>query len=791
VAVSGTEVTIDCADLPVAATADANGGWIFFKFAAPVTLLAATAYQLAAKTSTATQVSLFRDGTTDNLSRFLRTTTTGAPAAGDDVIVCGEYTGAGTSNSFTVTMDETATTNYGATSTSLVTPALAICSKGTLTFGTAASTNYYLKLSGNLIIYSGGTLNDGTVATPMPSTSTSVIEFNSATNVDFGLTVRNLGTFVAQGNAITTVKTLLNTDEAAAATVIGVVSTAGWVANDEIVIASTSRTGSETEKRTISTVDSATQVTITAGLTNAHSGTSPTQTEVGNITRNVKIRGISTTLQGYIDIKATSTIDWDYVEISNMGSATTNKRGIDVATTTGSFNMQGCAIHDFAVASSAGTVVTGSSTNNFTIDNCVYYLPNSISSGISVPITSGTAWTVTNSLVMGMTGGAPINILDVGGTFTDCTAAGNNSTNSGFGINMGETNAAIGTISGLISHSNGGGGITCAGGIGTMSSFTVWRNNTTGFSISSATDCLYDGVTAFGNLTRNLLVAAGKNVINNLVANGDTTFPTAAGIDFNGGVVRLDILNGDLSTVSGIKTAHTNDINLNVASHVLVTLHNTKLGASTEVDDQNFFVSVDSFIGSQKHDTTAGNHKTWKRYGTITIDTTISDVSPSVRMTPNNASNKLDIVIERAAVSSGGTATVSAKVRESVAEDGTDYNGNRIRLIVKRNIAAGITADTVLATATSASEGAFETISGTTAAVTDDAILEFCVDCDGTTGWINVDSVSVTAGSQATGDMKHWHDGLPYAFDEPAGGGSGGSSGARNLFIGGGIASAA
>ena len=57
--VAGTDVTINVSDLPVAATADLNGGWHYFQFASPVTLLAATAYAVKCKTSSSSQVSLF------------------------------------------------------------------------------------------------------------------------------------------------------------------------------------------------------------------------------------------------------------------------------------------------------------------------------------------------------------------------------------------------------------------------------------------------------------------------------------------------------------------------------------------------------------------------------------------------------------------------------------------------------------------------------------------------------------------------------------------------------------
>ena len=105
VEVVGTLVTINTADLPPSTTSKLNGGWIFFKFASPILLLAATSYTVGAKTSVATQVSLFTTSG-NNWARALRTSTTQIPVAGDDLIIIGEQTGSGTSNGVTVTMED-------------------------------------------------------------------------------------------------------------------------------------------------------------------------------------------------------------------------------------------------------------------------------------------------------------------------------------------------------------------------------------------------------------------------------------------------------------------------------------------------------------------------------------------------------------------------------------------------------------------------------------------------------------------------------------------------------------
>ncbi len=180
-----------------------------------------------------------------------------------------------------------------------------------------------------------------------------------------------------------------------------------------------------------------------------------------------------------------------------------------------------------------------------------------------------------------------------------------------------------------------------------------------------------------------------------------------------------------------------------------ISVENTLFLGSTEISFQSIAVK-NSIINSLQHDQIAGNNRRWVAYGVTTLfytiisDTTIFDVTPSTRVTPGHATIKAEAAIASVAVDSGQTVTCSVKVRESVVGDGTDYNGARIRLIVVKNELLGITTDTVLATATVASEGTFETIQGTTVAVTTTGVLEFKIDCSGTTGWISIDTVVVS-----------------------------------------------
>jgi len=718
--VTGTEVTVDVADLPSALEADLNGGWIFFKLASPVTLSGGPAYNVQAKTSSATQVDLFCDATVDNLSRALITTTTGAPAAGDDLIVAGEYVNASTFNTFTVTMNETATTDYGSASTSLVTPALAICNGGTLSYGTTAATNYYLRLSGNAIVYSGGTLSMGTTGTPIPRDSTASLNFDCGANVDFGLTIRNLGTYNSQGLSRTSgkniVSCLLNTDEAVDSTSLGVDTDTGWLDNDEIAVASTSRTASECEKGTLNGNAGASSLTVDGfagvggGLAFAHSGTSPTQAEVILLTRNVKIFGASASLQSFVDIKATATVDVDWTEFYWLGSATSLKRGITCAVTTGSVNIQFSSLHNFEVASSYGLSMSGTTGTGLTFSNNVTFLIASnhlIVTGSSGSSTFGAIISMRNT----STNSSIFVIADHGSSYTNLTAVGCAGTSLTAGISISGTDT-VGTMSNITAHSNAGFGINVTGTLvaGTFTNLTVWRNSSSGIrlggngNVQLIVNVTITNLIAFGNTTSNLSFGGNADgdlisdiTLNEATLNGDTTFSTTSGLGFSNSqnaVTNLIFNNCDFGTVSGIKTTHTNDILLPTNTLVTVYFNNTKLASATEISGQtNLVDSPVSFISSQKHDQTAGNHKTWKKYGTITTDTTANmyrTASPSERLTPNNASGKLISGSKKVAVANGQTVTINTYVRESVAGDGTDYNGARPRLILKRNDAMGI-----------------------------------------------------------------------------------------------------
>lgn len=659
------------------------------------------------------------------------------PVEGDTVIIA---------NTHTVTIDQNIT--IGADS---ATAAINIAAGGKLELLYTAAADYTLTLKGNLAI--NGTLEIGTVANPIPTARLFTIKTNYSATLavgKYGILINDGSTCTIQGVSMSYDRALLAANVVVNGTSLTTDVSTGWVSGDVIAVASTSRTYTECENGDLNGAASGTTLTVHGfggaggGVAYAHSGTSPTQAEIINLTRNILITAYNTSYNGYIVINTTAVIDIDWTEFSYLGSATVDKYGIVAKTTTGSVNIQRCSIHNIY----SPLYISGTTTNNITFSNNVCYKA-SYHMIYYTNQTSGTSLTFNNNVLMYTTASNTYGIYSRGivGSYTNNTIVGAYT----FGVYLGGFTGD--TFSGNTIHSCGSSGVYASTSIITTSSTIVWRNALFGmeFNMNYCREIIVDTATFFGN---NLASIKFTNtgfskliVLNNITSNGDSTFATTDGLRVNAPYVDISMNNCNFSTASGIKTAHTNDIDIYDANTSCeIILRNCKLSASTEILNLSYMYTG-SYIKSAKHGQQAGNHKSWFKYGTITIDTTAGmfhTASPSERLTPNNATNKLESGPKRVAVANAGTVTPSVWVRESVVGDGTDYNGNRIRLIVKKNVAAGIAADAVLATATVSSEGAFQQISGTTAAVTDDAVLEFVVDCDGTTGWVNVDDWTAT-----------------------------------------------
>lgn len=766
---AGTDVvsvTVNQADI-------GESGWHVLKLAAPVTLVAIKQYLIRMQASVSSQVTIYRNASLNNWARALRVTTNQAPVAGDQLIIAGELTGAGTGNNFTVTMDQTAITSYGSAS---FPHSIGVSKRGTLTCAASASTAYNLKWKGIMRVSGGGILNTGTTGTPMPSTSSLTLTMDVATNVDSGLVIGTGGTWNGRGNAISNTNALLAANAAALATSLTTNISTGWKSGDVIAIAPSQRNNLEAEKVTLSGDASGTAVPIGA-LVNAHSGqiftkngiNFDTRSEIINLTRNVVVIGTSSSLQGYIFFDNSAIIDIQYHEIAFMGSGTANKRGIDVQTTTGSCALQFCSIHDFIVSSSIGFNLGTSNCNNITYNNNVSY-NHSLSHIVTQPFNTNSNLTFTNIIAILHQSTSPMLWFQIAGaTYSNITCAGGAA--NGIGILLGANTPFANTVSNIVVHSCNGVNMDFSHAGGTVSGIKCYRG-----SVSNRSNICWAGLVAYGSVIDNLQSFGnvqsgfsfeqdsfsgngsfvGRLIIKNSTFDSDPSLSaTPIGINFtsssNGispGHSKIEMEN---CTVGANYAFTTGDFvvpagyPLGVFMQMVCRMITT--GSTTRFSGNSNLV-IGSYISFQRLNGTAGNHLTYMDYGVLSIDTVISGVaSPSMRMAPINASNKLNSgVLDQgflAPVANGQSLTASVAIRKSVVGDGSAYNGNQPRLIVRKNICIGINADTVLATY-SAAAGSWNTISGTTVTATDDGVMEFIIDCDGTAGWINIDDFAVS-----------------------------------------------
>ena len=825
-------VTANVSDLDVAATADFSGGWYFVKCASPFTPNGTDSYVIRATLSaTSTAVSLYTNGVANNWAREVVRTTTGGPSAGDDIIICKTLDGAtnpATSTAITVAMDSTTNTDYGSNSSNALTPALSISGGAALSWGTSASTNYLLRLSGWLTVQSGGTYSMGTSGTPIPATSTAQLEFDEDADGKFGFLVQDNATINIYGSPRTSGKnfswTYLTADASAAAISVTVNDDTGWLNGDTIVIAPTSRTATQVDARTLNSGAGASSLSISSGLTNAHSGTSPTQAEVILRTRNVTLTSTSTTnLWGMFFHPSSPTVNVQWAAFTNCGGVTTTVMrcvaGDDVRGGTLTFTYA----HIEWRSRTAAAFVTGTnsqaSTATWTIDHCTFYwaanVASAIASILSTPSNMAASFTITNNVFLGgVTTGTTIiqgvAIRDPGASgtlvFANNRLAGwGNSSEGALAIASDVTSdASHFNVHDLVIHSNAGHGFydvqnnafftitNCV-----LSNLSVWRNNGTGLRFEESSGYTLDGLTAFGNNSANIDIESGGAVqISNSTIAADSTFATTNGIVISIGsaafearpnyeTLNLAITNTTFGQNTGIFRAHTNDVLLNGVGAILQIKANKVLFASgTEISGFSTTNAISgsyfsSYLASQSHDQTNGNHKTITPYGTLAIETSTYENSPSMKLTPTSASFKLASNALRsgrglmAPVSSGATITVGWDVQK----DGS-YNGNAPRLILKANPALGVASDIVIDTL-SVGASTWETLTGTTPTASDSGVFEFVIDCDGTAGNVFIDNPTINGG--AIGDSK-WLEGLPVLAGPDVGGGGAGGEHAYPIF---------
>ena len=794
--VTGASVTINVADLP-STGGDLAGfignGWTYFKFASNVTLLAATSYNIRA-TAGANQVGVFRNATANNWSRALVTTTNQAPVNGDVLIIAGQYTAASASSSNTVVMDNTVGATFGV---------LWIHNKGTLTWGTASATNYVLGTTAFGSIARAGAMYMGSSASRIPDNSTATFNFAPAAVNVGGITTE--GIFHMYGSTVTHTAKLV-TNEAAGATTSSVNVSTGWKTGDRIVFPSTAYSvPGQTEVVTLTANASDTTVFHTA-LVNAHGGSASTyvQADLGNLTRNVRCVGASATLAPLTHSRGiSSNYVISYGELRNFGGSTTVQGAISYGNTVASqtsnstLYLEGASIWmDNLIAGRYGIITP--------ID------PSAIGASVSV--------TIKNNIVLNYGIGC-INIPSITYFNSPLEISGNlfYRTSTTYAVTLGRfydfnnnVVAAAGNSGGLIVtsnfitdsfsgnsfYSNTGvgfsltlqfGSVTGPGGA-TYSNNTTFRNTSYGALITSSitptlvfpSDAIvFDNYRSFGNQFNFTLVGIGGNVrfLNSFIWGGDTTLSgntSNYGLVQQGGLTnniignsKIDMSGGAFGMMpSGVTSSHaiSNIVLLQQARLDDITITGaTFTGTDLVTQSRPAIVFGSLGVVALNYDGLTGSHRAFTQAGTISTDTVIfNTASPSMRMAPGIGTSyfKMTSHIQRIPVTSGNTCTVTVFVRKSAVGDGTAYNGSDPRLILRYNALAGNLSDVFGATASGAA-GSWQQLSYTTPAVNNTCVLEFYIDCDGTTGWINVADWATTTNINSRG-INYWSSQGPY-----------------------------
>lgn len=125
----------------------------------------------------------------------------------------------------------------------------------------------------------------------------------------------------------------------------------------------------------------------------------------------------------------------------------------------------------------------------------------------------------------------------------------------------------------------------------------------------------------------------------------------------------------------------------------------------------------------------------------VTPSVQTSDV-PTERLTPTSNTIKLCSGSKYVAVNAGDVTSISVYIRTSIVSDGTAYNGNPPRLILRGNPAVGVYSDIILGKLDSSNNvsGSYVLLTANTPVAIDDGVFEFYIDCDGTAGWVNIDN---------------------------------------------------
>jgi hypothetical protein len=741
-------VTVNASDIPTNQSGSAgsrNVGWTYFKFDSPITLNSAQTYRLRISASSGTNIIAVMGAAGNTFDRALVTTTNGAPASSDTLIINGENISGGVFNRITVIMNNTSSAIiYGQTFVDVY---------GTLIWNNSASSTFHLRVGNNVFVRGGAELIIGDSINPIPSSTTCSLEISSSSPGQFQILLGSTGKIITSGENIGVYKTSISVDITAGATSFTTSVPTGWISGDRIVISGTSRGSNQSELVTVSS-SSGTTVNIAGTFSFPHLGTGDIKADVGKLNRNVKIFSTSVTnwFSGINLQSSLSSVILDNTEFYDAGNdqaipsiVGTNFSGLVTVTNSSIYSTTNRNIQFIRYGNSSYKV-------NLIENNIFYNSTNRVLDGSTLTLNLNTPISICNNLFIN-TGGAafPIN-----GNFNDNVICGRNNSSpliifNNFSGTL-DNIKIYGMSSGIEFNTGVSVNFSAVTGGNIINNARIFRNNgpavlfSTTNSISTQIPIIFEGGHFFGNSTSTLQVTGFSN-INTIFKNcsfwGGTTEVTPTLISRNSNVYGQTMnrlffdncrfgmdYNGNISNFSSAI------LPLNGAQN---GYFNNCLFSGTEASTPGF--PLERFIGyvSTNHNGVTGAIRTFKSSCILVKDTTITDSgNPTIRIIPQSTSFNAVSDIYRIPVKAGNLVTVSINIRKSASPD-TAYVGSQPQLIYLYNPASGNQTNTIAATCSSVN-GVWETLNYTTPSILTDTVLEFYILCNGSSGFINISS---------------------------------------------------
>jgi len=742
---------------------------IYFRWSSPVTLNGTHSYTIRCRTAQASQINLWYGTSTTNWSRVLTLTATASPAATDQLYITSRYSG-GSLLTCTVSMNNNNSTQYAG---------VWIGSSATLDWPTNQTTE--LRLSGeiytgaNISLQLGGTFQMGTSASRIQDGFTASLFITPGSANGRRISTIDGGIIRAAGSTMSYTWTTLSANVATASTSCTTTDVTGWKVGDEIVIAPTRRAANtattvQYDRRVLTSVSGNTLGF--AALSFYHDGVGDLAGEIINITRNCRIVGTTpATFRTYIGhLVANNNInEFDDVEFNGMGTnASVGAIYMNGSGSTAQIIVRNCAFVD---GSTGISILSTTNFYNIIVTNNVY--TTRITTG-SFFIAQGSQ-TLTNPIVSNclisnncmVFGGTSSNVIGIDSYTSAIRFIGNRvsgiQTVQGFRVGFTTIYQVSNIISGNIVRASGAGMFLILNdGIKlglTQSGNKTIRNLNYGMYLVGSSNTRFDDIVSIGNQISNML--CGYNVggqqfnvvLNNATIQSDSLNTTQYGIivGLGGSPVKPIALTMTMNDCNiGTSSAHTlGDIRFNADVDQVLDLvcNNCNFGSSIEVS-QPSFMSDGSRVAIQRANKVNGAHRTYYTFGLLTLDSTIfRSGTRSTRMTPTSATFSQKFGRKVIPIRASQQPTISVFVRKSAVGDGTAYNGNQPRLWLKNNPALanfGTYNDLILATA-SAANGTWEQLSAQLPVVPyEDSAFEVYLDCNGTTGWINIDDWKIT-----------------------------------------------